>query len=114
MDVSRSALATHTPASPVLIEADNVSALPRRPHKAELNAVRYQSEPGGTSGLYEHSDQISCHVYAEDAGFNAGSEMSKLSVKPFTFKFADGEVNFEDPVGPWFLGGRSVARFGCF
>ncbi|MCJ1421881.1 hypothetical protein MMC32_008248 [Xylographa parallela] len=96
------------------IGPDNVSALPRRPHKAELIAARYQLEPGATSRLYDHPDQISCHVYAEESGPKEGDETSKPSPKPFTFRFADREVNFEDPVGPWFLGGRSIARFGCF
>jgi hypothetical protein len=35
------------------------------------------------------------------------------ALKSFSFRLDDGEVDFEDPVGTWFLRGRQIEILGC-
>jgi hypothetical protein len=77
--------------------------------------VQYQGGSTDISVPHEDLDHVSCHLYAREMDRDRLPEGDKpiTVLKPFSFGLDDGEVNFEDPVGPWFLRGRQVEIFGC-
>ena len=77
-----------------------------------LNA-QYQKQPDEASTTYKDLDQVSCHVYPSRSDAEQAHEQKAVVVRPFAFTTGDGEVNFADPVSPWFLGGRQIEKFGC-
>ncbi|MCJ1407272.1 hypothetical protein MMC19_001343 [Ptychographa xylographoides] len=95
------------------ITPEQVSSLPSRPHKAHFISARYQADSNGPARPYEHQDDITCHMIVKDDESDSGPGSLREFARPLSFKFADGEVNFEDPVGPWYLAGISISSFGC-
>ena len=52
-------------------------------------------------------------MYVQDQSSDKMGDHAEPTAKPFSFTFDDGEVNFEDPLGPWFLNKRHIMKFGC-
>lgn len=92
---------------------EDEASLPHQPYKAQVLNARYQGQQDESSMPYEFLDQVSCHIYLRRSGPHQALDRSPVTLGPFTFTVGDGEVNFADPMGPWFLGGRQVERFGC-
>jgi len=92
---------------------EELPSLPQHPSKAQVLNARYQKRQDRAPTPDVHLDHVSCHVYLSRSDPTQAHDQTAFVVGSFIFTIGDGEVNFADPVSPWFLGGRQLERFGC-
>ncbi|KAI9837817.1 MAG: hypothetical protein M1819_006751 [Sarea resinae] len=95
--------------------------IPFRPHSARIKTV-YATDPT-LANLSDLEDHVVCYVYpvwtAEeiemrgDQGVNAKRRRTPSMGSPIWFQKRDGEVDFINPNGRWFLEGRQIEGYHC-